>query len=70
MQELTGSQRELAMALGLDPGVDPKILADAVHEAAYRLAADAEVRRLRSQFAAIQRALTEAQKPLPAEAAS
>lgn len=70
MHELTGSQRELAVALGLDPGVDPKMLGDAVHEAVCRLAADAEVRRLRSQFAAIQRALTEAHKPLPGETAS
>lgn len=64
-QRVDTSLHALARALGLPADTSPGKLADAAYDAAHRLAADNEVRRLQQQLKAIKRAFEDGLEPLP-----
>ncbi|MHB0825112.1 MmcB family DNA repair protein [Stutzerimonas nitrititolerans] len=64
---LSAELRELAGALGLEHGAKVSDLTSAVRLAVRRLAADAEIQRLRNLFERIQSATADGVLPLPGE---
>ncbi|HIE1750441.1 TPA: MmcB family DNA repair protein [Pseudomonas aeruginosa] len=66
---LNAEQRDLATALGLGPDATISDLTSTLREATHRIAADAEVQRLRNLFERIQQATAAGMQPLPGELA-
>ncbi|HHG4356341.1 TPA: MmcB family DNA repair protein [Pseudomonas aeruginosa] len=67
--QLAVEQFNLAKALGLGPDATISDLASTLREATHRIAADAEVQRLRNLFERIQQAMAAGMQPLPGELA-
>lgn len=66
-ERLTDAQRDLAIALGLDPDVPMYILTRALWDATRRLAGDEEIQRLRSVLSRLEKTLTDGMELLPGE---
>lgn len=69
-ERLTDAQRDLAVALGLDPSAPMYVLTQTLWEATRRLTGDSEIQRLRRVLSNLEKTLADGMRLLPGEDAA